>query len=141
MSRLRADGHWGRSTAQDAAANPGPVLSRQRERELTASQEKQPEVEADGYAAAECRPYHQRAGTLGASPRHACSNHPGEHRGSDVANNVDMSLPVDGARQNRGVSDRARDAADSKSEDANDRHERQSNGDHNHCIGDRGAEW
>ena len=42
-SRLRADGHWGRSTAQDAAANPGPVLSRQREHELTASQEEQPQ--------------------------------------------------------------------------------------------------
>ena len=58
-----------------------------------------------------------------------------------MANNVDMSLPVDGARQNRGANGRARDAADSKAEDANDRHERQSDGDHNHCLGDRGAEW
>jgi hypothetical protein len=54
---------------------------------------------------------------------------------------VDVGLPVDGTRDDRGMNDRAGDAADGKAENAKDRHQRQPNAKHNHCVGDRRAKW
>ena len=83
----------------------------QLEHELTPSQKHQPEVEAEGDAGADCCSNHQRARTLGASPCGASSNHPREHRCADVPKDPDISLPVEGVRQDSSVNDRRDDAA------------------------------
>ena len=104
--------------------------------ELTASEEEQAPVEADGDKATDGCPYHKRAGTGGASPRRARGNHPGEHRYPNLTENGDMCLPVHCVRHNCGVNNRAGDAADCETEHAKNRHKWESNNDDNDCIGD-----
>ena len=118
-------------------ASPRVVLARQPEHELAASQEEQREVEADGDAAADCRPEHEGAGTLGESPRRARSSDPREYWSADVVNNMDVSLPVDGVRQNRRVNEPAQ-ATPPTARPSTPRigTKRQSDGDRNHRIGD-----